>query len=483
MKKILTYLFLALAVCLQSCINDENFSADPNNKLYWYEDRLDFDTIFAEVPSSTRSLWIHNYNTDGIHISNIRLQGGNQNGFRVNVNGMYLSPEKGYQIQNEDIRWGDSIRVFAEITSPQLQSGEKRTVEDNIIFTLESGVEQMLPLKAVVWNAKRYDAREITEDFAFDDDDVPAVIFGKIKVAPEATLTIPAGKTLYFQNGAGIECNGRLVCNGTPSQFITLRTIRLDNMFDYLPYDMVPGLWDGIVLGEKSHDNEITYTDLHSAKHGIRCLTSDEDADAGNVPQKLTISNSIVHNNQGNGIYCYRSNVSIENCQLTNAYDDCLSVWGGNVTVNSSTLAQFTPFTSYAGSALGFYDKLGDVKCPLNLTMRNCIVTGYADDVISSLVDDGDKYYFENCLLRTPVVSDEAICKDIIWEDPKDVITGGDKNFKLINHDFQRYDFHLSEVSRAINAANPETAPETDLQGNPRADEAPDLGCYEFVNN
>ncbi len=56
---------------------------------------------------------------------------------------------------------------------------------------------------------------------------------------------------------------------GTAEKPVTMRGDRIDRMFDYLPYDRTPGQWQGIRLREASADNELKYTDLHSAYHGI----------------------------------------------------------------------------------------------------------------------------------------------------------------------------------------------------------------------
>ena len=84
--------------------------------------------------------------------------------------------------------------------------------------------------------------------------------------------------------------------------------------------------------------------------------------------------------------------------------------------------------------------------------------------------------------MRTPEIKDEETAKyfvDIIWENVEDTVSGGEKNFKLVDINTQHYDFHLSERSKAINASNVSFATKKDRDGNPR-DEKPDIGCYEF---
>ncbi len=45
------------------------------------------------------------------------------------------------------MRKGDSIRVFVELTSHQQYQNSPQLVEDNLLFTLEVGVQQKVNLK------------------------------------------------------------------------------------------------------------------------------------------------------------------------------------------------------------------------------------------------------------------------------------------------------------------------------------------------
>lgn len=148
------YLYLAIALAITACTNDDSFSSSPSNVLTFSKDTVLLDTVFSRVPSSTRDFWVFNRSGDGIRCSSIRLQNGNQTGYRVNVNGVYLGEVQGYQIINEEIRKGDSIRVFVELTSPLNNQNKPHLVADDLVFTLESGVQQKVNLKAWSWDAE-----------------------------------------------------------------------------------------------------------------------------------------------------------------------------------------------------------------------------------------------------------------------------------------------------------------------------------------
>lgn len=478
MKTIIFNIFVFMCVVgFSSCDDGDSFTTSSSNLLTFSTDTVSLDTVFSTVPSSTRSFWVYNKSGDGLRCSTVRLEGGNQSGFRVNVDGVYLSPDMGYKTTDIEVRNKDSIRVFVELTSAVANSKAPKRLDDNIVFSLESGREQKVALEAWSWDAQFMRNVTISKDSTIGSE-TPLVVYGMLTVDEGATLTVSPGSTVYFHGDAGLDVKGRLVCKGTPSQPVTLRGDRLDNMFDYLPYDRMSGQWQGIRLEESSYGNEIEYADIHSSFEGIRVDSSDVERTT------LAIKNSTVHNCQGNCIGVTNSRVTVENCQLTNSLGHCLMVDGGDVTVNSSTLAQFYPFDASRESALYFS---GTTYPLVSLKMTNSIVTGYADGELmgSKPSDDSGhafEYSFANCIIRTPEVGDEdkPHFTDVVYEDVKDTVSTGRKHFVLVDGDNQKYDFHLNKVSSAIDAANTETSTKTDHDGRER-DAAPDMGAYEYI--
>lgn len=464
---------LCMAGCLQACMEDDSFTTSPANTLTFSTDTVRLDTTFSNVPTTTRTLWVYNRSGDGIRCSTVRLENGNQTGFRVNVNGTYLGESSGYQAQQVEIRKKDSVRVFVELTAPATQQQDPQLVSDNLVFTLESGVEQRVNLRAYAWDATLMSSPSIEHDTTLTGEK-PIVVRGTMTVEEGATLTLAAGTTLYFHQDAGIDVSGTLRSEGEQGKEVTLRGDRLDRMFDYLPYDHTPGLWQGICFQNSSYGNELDYTDLHSAYTGITCESDDTTKD------KLTMRRSTVHNCQGYGVKASNAKVTLENCLFSNTLSDCAAFYGGDISINGCTFAQFYPFDIDRGAALYFSGTLYPL---LSLSCRNSLITGYADDVMTGVKgadESGFTYLFENCVIRTPQVAaeEEANFVDIIYEDVTDTERFGEKNFVRIDTELLRYDFHLSEVSPAIDAANPQTAPATDRDGRQR-DSSPDVGCYE----
>ena len=465
---------LALLLCVMTgCQDDDSFSTNVSNILSFSADTVKLDTVFSAVPTTTRTFWVHNESGDGIRCTNIRLERGNQSGFRVNVDGVYLGSESGYQASEVEIRKGDSIRVFVELTSPVNGRNKPWLVEDNLLFLLESGVTQKVNLNAYSWDAIKYRNLHITNDTTLTGDR-PIIVYGKLTVEEHATLTLAAGTTLYFHDGGGIDVYGRLCSQGEAGKEVILRGDRLDWMFDYLPYDLMSGLWGGIHFYETSYDNVMEFTDLHSSFNGIVCDSADVEK------QKLTLKNMTVHNCQGKGLSTVNCKVTAENCQFTNTLYECVDILGGDVTMNHCTLAQFYPFDSNRRPALNYHSS---ATMPLlRMDCINSIVTGYPEDVVMGATENEDipfNYRFISSILRTPAVEDAEHIIDVIFENVEDTASvQGDKHFKLVDINTQHYDFHLDSLSPAINKGSKDYPVSDDRDGKAR-DDQPDIGCFE----
>lgn len=480
MKKYATIIILALAAILAACTDDDTFSTSVGNTLTFSTDTVKLDTVFSRVPSTTRTFWVYNNSGDGIRCRSVRLKSGNQTGLRVNVDGIYLGGSQGYQTSEIEIRDKDSIRVFVELTAPNNNRKGPQLIDDDLVFTLESGVEQKVNIRGYSWDADIYNnVLEISHDTTITQGDKPIILQQGLKVDSGATLTVAEGTTLYFGQRAGIDVYGCLKTIGTDEKNVVLRGDRIDRMFDYLPYDRVPGQWQGIRFHESSYDNSLDYTDLHSAYNGIVCDSSALDR------TKLKAYNTTIHNCQGYGIITVCSVVDLWNCQITNTLHDCAAFYGGRATLRHCTLAQFYPFDANRGAALRFANTAGGNDSPLDISVYNSLITGYADDVLMGEISEKGKaeYVFDHCIIRTPkpTTADSTHFTNVVFENIKDTAAvTGEKHFMKIDADKQYYDFHLTKRSPAIDAGAPLPFPWslTDRDGLKR-DDRPDIGCYE----
>jgi len=471
------------AMLLTACSDDDSFTTSPSNLLTFSTDTVKLDTVFSRIPTATRTFWVYNHSGDGIRCSSVRLEQGNQTGFRVNVDGIYLGESQGYQTNEIEIRDKDSIRVFVELTSPNNNAKTPQLLEDNLVFTLESGVQQRVNLRGYTWDAAIYGLLEIQHDTTISSTK-PIVIQSGLKVDSGATLTVAAGTTLYFGQRAGADVYGRLIAEGTADNNVVFRGDRIDRMFDYLPYDRVPGQWQGIHFHESSYENSFNYADIHSAYNGVVC-------DSSSVERlKLRAYNTIIHNCQGYGLLETNCVVDLYNCQITNTLNDCAAFFGGGAMLRHCTIAQFYPFDSNRGVALRFANYRNEHTYPLyQFDVYNTLVTGYADDVVmGDFKDDvSATYMFSHCILRTikPDTLDTERFVNVQFEDIKDTAAiTGEKHFKNIDADRQYYDFHLDSLSTAIDSGLvlPNGYSAYDRDGKPR-DSRPDIGAYEFQHH
>lgn len=422
-------LFFFIGICallLTACSDDDTFSTSRSNILSFSVDTVKMDTLFSTVPSATYGFWVHNNSGDGIRIQTARLERGGQSGFRVNVDGSFLDPVA----NNFEVRKGDSLRVFVEVTTHENGIDGPQLVEDNLLFTLESGVVQKINLRTWSWDAEKMNALRIKKDTTIESSR-PIVVYDSIVVDSGAALTL-RNTQLYFHHDAHITVRGKLL-----AQNCLMRGDRLDHMFDYLPYDRVSGQWRGIRLMKLSLGNKIENCEIRNTQNAIVCDSAE-----------LSMNNCIVHNCKGYGVESYNSDITIDYCQISNCLSDCLLVDGGLVRVNHTTLAQFYPFTANRGGALRF----NTGKRGIDISCLNTLATGYDADVVFGEQKDTTlvyKFIFENCLLRTDSVDNPECMKNIIWETPKDSVEGK-KHFRTIDEDKLFYDFRLDSISPAL---------------------------------
>ena len=179
MKRI--FYFLTIVALLVACSDDDNFSSAGGLRLSFSTDTLKLDTVFSKTPSATYTFWVHNDNDDGIRLSHVSLARKNQTGFRVNVDGSYLDNALGSQVNDLEVRRGDSILVFVELTSAETAQAEPKLIEDDLVFQLESGVEQKVNLRAWSWDVvKMYDV--VIEGEQTIESATPIIIYGGITV-------------------------------------------------------------------------------------------------------------------------------------------------------------------------------------------------------------------------------------------------------------------------------------------------------------
>ena len=391
-------------ISVSSCKKKDNIDSNPASKLTFSTDTLFFDTVFTTVGSVTQRLMVHNNNAGKLLISSIRLGGGSNSVFSLNIDGTPATA-----VSDLEIAAHDSIFIFVKVTLNPNNQNNPLIITDSIMFNTNGNLQKVA---LVAWgqDAYFYRNKKLTGNITWDSIK-PHVIFGYLRVDTGATLTINAGTKLYFHKSAylavshlsSLQINGML---GHPVRFLG---DRLDPF-----YRDLPGQWDGIYLEKGSHDNKINYAIIKNGNFGVSVDS------AVNITQTmLEIDNTIIQNMIDDDIYAYATNVYSYNCVLGDCGGSSLALdFGGSYVFNYLTIGNFWSSSVRLDSALYLsnytYDSTG-TKHSNPLTKAdfvNIIVYGEQEDELSFDRDASVafNFMFDHCLLKThKSISDPAL--------------------------------------------------------------------------
>ena len=477
MKQFTHYILLALlTLCIAACEKDDKFTTSKDAVLSFSADTLQFDTVFTTIGSSTKRFTVYNENKENLRIANVTFASGGQTGFRLNLDGQY-----GTSFSDVELSGSDSLFCFVEVTVNPQDKDNPVLINDQIMFTLESGLRQVVTLLAYGQDVIILKDHSVSADATFTARR-PYLIYRTLTIGPDATLTLEPGTSLYFHADGNILCQGRIHADGTQGT-ITFRGDRLDRMFAYLPYDRLDNQWLGITLTESSHDNYFCNVDIHSGNYGIAAYGTSTDE------TKLTLHNTVIHNIGGNGLQLTGCKAVVSNTQISNCRGNCVDILGGDNTFAFCTIAQFCPWVSERGKALYFTNARTDVNngnlqyVPLDaLNITNSLITGYgSDEIIWQPVENYTNpvfnFRFTNCLAGTAVSPGyegnfiNCVC----------LITDA---FRTLDTENFIYDFRLTDTSpaRGIGTAADGILDHypTDRLGVWRNPASIDVGCHQF---
>jgi len=469
-KGVLLLLFVGLWV---TACQPDDFTDNPDAVLGFSADTLTFDTVFTTVGSTTGFFKIYNTERKALKISSIQLGGGENSMFRINVNGT-----PGSTATDVEIGGNDSLYVFVEVTVDPNQEDLPFLVTDSIMFNT-NGNEQQIKLVAYGQNAHYFNDQAV-EGIEVFENDRPYLVYNRLRVNPNSTLTLKEGVRFFMHPGACIEVQGTLNLEGELDSMIVFEGDRLEDYFDDLPAQ-----WNGIYVARGGVVN-MNYTHINESTDGVFLgfLPKKDtiEIQAGNPPQ-LNIQNSIISNCLSRNILGLRSVVQATNCQFTNS-----SLYNIELALGGLYDFQHCTIVNYGGGAISHRDPIlrmanyaalgGTLFSGDDLTVeyKNCIIHGSEDeeiffDILSE--EDGGlpiNYTFNHCLLKTEIdtAGNNAYVNCILNPASSDT---------LFVDRFEE-DFHLNNEAPAINAGILSTI-STDFDGIPR-DGEPDLGCYEF---
>jgi len=463
MKKQLLLLSFTLAALLFAC-RKNSFITSGNALIQFSADTLLFDTVFVSTGSITGQVKVLNPNDQKMHLSSIRLMGGNTSFFHINIDG---SP--GPEQDNIDLDAGDSLYIFVAVQIDPNAANLPFIVQDSIQVVF-NGNKQYIQLEAWGQNAHFLNNQILTGSTVWDNK-LPYVILGGLDVDSNARLTIPAGCKIYFHANAPLLINGTLLVNGNhyDSTRVYFQSDRLDQ-----PYSTFPGSWPGIYFMSSSSGNDLKYAVIRDAYQSVVV----ESPPAGATP-KVLLEQCIIDNSYDAGILGIQGSLQANNCLISNCGKN-IELGGGSYQFSQCTAASYSNlYLTHTEPVLSVSDVIQSgpalVTGDLQAGFDNCIFWGgngsVDNEVVVSKQGTGSfSVNFSNCLWKVKTTPTGITSTAII--------ANQDPLFDSVNNSSMYYDFHLQSGSPAIGAGTT-TAIGIDLDGNPRPAVKPDLGCYQ----
>jgi hypothetical protein len=467
MRSLLSLLFFISF--FYACRKDEKITTDSSAKLDFSGDSVVFDTVFTTVGSTVAALLVYNPNDKKVIVSSIKLAGGEQSQFRLNIDGV-----PGNSATNIEISGKDSLFIFVEVTVDPNNALAPFLVLDSILFSTNGNIQDV-KLVAYGQNAHYFKADTRIPGYppfsiipsvgniAHWINDKPYVIFDYAVVDSAVLLEIDPGVRIYFHKGGGLWVyeEGNIKVNGTKDLPVTFQGDRLESF-----YREEPGQWDRIWINENTtKSNEFHHAIIKNAFIGIQAEVSQT------ISQKLILENTQIRNMSGLGIFGTAYDIDATNTTIANCGQQLLGLTlGGTFNFTHCTFANYWTASQRQDPSFVFNNYNSLQALPLDAKFLNCILDGNVDEELAFDLDTTGgkgKYLFTNCLLRTQKnTTDPAHYTSVFLnQDPGFV-------------DKTKNDFRLSSGSFVINKG----ANTTILKDIVEFLRTPptDLGAYEF---
>ena len=468
-KSIKALLFFVSLLFFVTCCEREYSFRGGEKGLFFSTDTITFDTIFTAIGSATHYLIVYNPYAEDMTIETIRLAGGNDSKFKLNINGF---PEN--QMNDVLLNADDSLFIFVEITIDPSETTTSFLAEDSILFFTKERV-QSVKLEAYVQDVVLLKAAVIKEDMKFTDEK-PYLIYDSLIVSATKTLIIASGARLHFYKNAYLKVAGTLVVEGTKENPVLFAGHRLEEF-----YLDKPGQWGYIHLQSSSKNNKINYAVIRNGFIGLRV---DSVGLAGDAP--LLLSNTIIDYIATNGLEVQTSAIEAYNCVFGNCGGASVALTiGGKYNFYHCTIGNFQGFRNERALVISNYynDKVLNKNIIEKLeaaNFYNTIIYGVRDNeiILDFKRESGTEvinWQFDHVLMRTTASDDSLKNPNFI-----NIINNKDPNF--VN--YFKSNFQLDTLSAAKDKGNIKIVQEKfellgkDLLENFR-DERPDLGAYE----
>ena len=460
------FYFFTFVFCLflASCKKD-SFITSEFARLNITTDTLKYDTVFTTTGSITKSFKIINENNQKLRLGKIKLMGGVNSAYKMNVDGAATT-----EVNNLDIEANDSIYVFVSVTINPNAANLPFIVSDSILVSY-NGNNRYVQLQAYGQNANFLRNRLITGNVVWTNN-LPYVILGSIRIDTTAILTIQPGCKIYSHANAPFIVDGTLTVNGTQASNVIFSGDRLDG-----DYKDLPASWPGIYFRGNSKNNVLTYAVVKNAYQAI--VTEKPSINAN---PKVILHQCIVDNAYDAGIYCVNSSLQADNSLISNCGSNIILSYGGVYNFTHCTVAAYTTnYLNHKNPVLivnNFLNQSGTtLTANLNAVFRNNIFWsdgGIVDNevVVSKQGANTFTVLFEKNIYRA-------------LTDPANSTLSGNKinadpSFDSIDISKKIFDFRITKNSFApgINAGVLTGFPK-DMDDKNRNVGLPDMGCYE----
>ena len=428
-------------------------------------DTIYFDTVFTSTGSVTQSVKIINNNDQKLLLSNVKLMGGNNSVFKININGAAVS-----NATNIEIDPNDSIYVFVSVYINPNANNLAFILQDSIQVAF-NGNTRYIQLQAYGQNAHFLSNQLISGNVNWTND-LPYVIVGGLAIDTNATLAIQQGCKIYCHADAPIIVNGTLLVQGEKydSTRVSFQSDRRD-----APYNSFPAGWPGIYFAPSSKDNVFAFADINNAYQAIVALGPSPDANP-----KINLNECVINNSYDAGILTEQSSVQATNCLIINCGKNIELTYGGTYNFSYCTVASYSnEFISHSDPVLTINNFSSDgtnSTYPLTANFVNCIFWG-----------DGS---LDNEVSVSQQTSSNAFNVDLnycLWlekNNPANVTANNmlatDPMFDSVDNRNLYYDFHVKNSSPAISYGTIIGTPPVDLDGDPRVVNGfTDLGCFQ----
>ncbi len=470
MRSLIKALIVVLVFALLGSCQKEHESDSNGKMLSFSTDTVAFDTIFTSIGSPTKNLRVYNSTSNPLVVSSIRLGGGDNSGFRLNVNG-----EASNEVFNVEIPARDSIFIFVEATLNKSGSKQLMVSEDSILFRV-NGIEQKVRLFACGQDYKLIRS-EMLKTTTWTKEK-PYLVYNYAFVDSCQTLTIEPGCTIYFHKNSGLFIKGTLIVNGSLAEPVVFKGDRLESGFANLPDQ-----WNGITLLSGSHNNFINHSVIKNANIGLQVGNIEKEGFAS-----VELANTRIENMSWSGIWAMKSKILAYNCVIANVgYYNTALLLGGDYQFYHTTFASYysdlTPplrntetvtISNYLINSTSGTKYIGDLN---RATFGNCIISGINRNELKISMDKqgSNNYFFDHCLIQlsdTFKLPNPDLFVHLLRNAPPRFINPLKGNYELDT---------LSIAKDGGNYLYAKSYP-LDLKGIERnADAGPDLGAFERV--